>query len=358
MATKMRKQAPPVFVPPSPDLDLFPNDSLEQQLATDVQTVNAIEQELTGLVGAEHRAARWLQMIARILQQNIGSAKAHRVYPLPNLSAKHIQQDRKETLEHSQAHTEEAKATLQWYKENPKERRKELPPWLKSRAEALFDLQVLLWRSTPEGHLATAIAELEGLRKAVKENDNSIGSPLQERHEACVAFTELMKEFLKSDDPANKNRLMNKMRAIADEEIAVLEHMRQEISPAKESRRMPQQSQIAGSPLKGQWRIVSMTQWDMDYIDAEVPGFFEFEAKGKGRFQFGYVKGDLDGKFGIRDRKQAIEFSWEGTDEMDPAQGRGWAVLDGDELHGMIFFHGGEDSEFVARKKGGKKAKK
>jgi hypothetical protein len=25
---------------------------------------------------------------------------------------------------------------------------------------------------------------------------------------------------------------------------------------------------------------------------------------------------------------------------MDPAQGRGWAVVQGDELHGMIFFHG------------------
>ena len=36
---------------------------------------------------------------------------------------------------------------------------------------------------------------------------------------------------------------------------------------------------------------------------------------------------------------------------MDPAQGRGWAGLKGDELHGMIFFHGGDDSEFVAKKK-------
>jgi hypothetical protein len=35
---------------------------------------------------------------------------------------------------------------------------------------------------------------------------------------------------------------------------------------------------------------------------------------------------------------------------MDPAQGRGWAVVKGEELHGMIFFHGGDDSEFVARR--------
>jgi hypothetical protein len=38
---------------------------------------------------------------------------------------------------------------------------------------------------------------------------------------------------------------------------------------------------------------------------------------------------------------------------MDPAQGRGWAVMKGEELHGMIFLHGGDDSEFVATKKDG-----
>jgi hypothetical protein len=37
---------------------------------------------------------------------------------------------------------------------------------------------------------------------------------------------------------------------------------------------------------------------------------------------------------------------------MDLAQGRGWAIVKDDELHGMIFFHGGDDSEFAAKKKG------
>jgi hypothetical protein len=35
---------------------------------------------------------------------------------------------------------------------------------------------------------------------------------------------------------------------------------------------------------------------------------------------------------------------------MDPAQGRGWAVLEGDELHGMVFFHQGDASDFVAER--------
>jgi hypothetical protein len=43
---------------------------------------------------------------------------------------------------------------------------------------------------------------------------------------------------------------------------------------------------------------------------------------------------------------------------MDAAQGRGWAVLRGEEFHGMIFFHGGDDSEFVAKRVKGKKTTK
>ena len=51
-----------------------------------------------------------------------------------------------------------------------------------------------------------------------------------------------------------------------------------------------------------------------------------------------------------RDGESAVEWTWEGNDEMDPAHGRGWAVVQGDELHGMIVFHGGDNSEFVARR--------
>jgi hypothetical protein len=47
--------------------------------------------------------------------------------------------------------------------------------------------------------------------------------------------------------------------------------------------------------------------------------------------------------------------TWDGNDEPDPAQGRGWAVVTDDELHGIIFFHGGDGSEFVAKKKKSKR---
>ena len=103
------------------------------------------------------------------------------------------------------------------------------------------------------------------------------------------------------------------------------------------------------STFTGRWRIVSMSAWDKDFIDEEEEGYFEFGALGGGEFHFGFVHGNLDGKPTIRDGEPAVEWTWDGNDEMDSAQGRGWAVVRGDELHGMIFFHGGDDSEFVAR---------
>ena len=104
------------------------------------------------------------------------------------------------------------------------------------------------------------------------------------------------------------------------------------------------------SPFEGRWRIVSMSAWDQEYIDEEEEGFFEFEEKGGNEFHFGNVQGHMDCRQTTRDGEPAIEWSWDGNAEMDAAQGRGWAVLRGDELHGMIFFHCGDDSEFLAKR--------
>ena len=100
-----------------------------------------------------------------------------------------------------------------------------------------------------------------------------------------------------------------------------------------------------------------MEQWDQEYIDEEEEGYFEFFDKGGGEFHFGYVQGSMDCRPTTRDGEPAVEWTWEGNDEMDPAQGRGWAVLKGDELHGMIFFQQGDDSEFVAKRAEGPKRK-
>jgi hypothetical protein len=108
----------------------------------------------------------------------------------------------------------------------------------------------------------------------------------------------------------------------------------------------------ARSVFTGTWHIVSMSAWDDDYVNEVVQAFIKFERSEFGSFQFGYVVGSTDPRETTRDGKPAVEFSWEGGDESDgsPFSGRGWAVLEGEELKGMIFIHGGDDSEFVAKR--------
>jgi hypothetical protein len=110
--------------------------------------------------------------------------------------------------------------------------------------------------------------------------------------------------------------------------------------------------------IVGRWLIESMDQWDRDFIDAEVRGYFEFDKRGSGHFQFGYVQGQIDYRLAERDGKPAIELSWDGNDEMDPAQGHGWLVLDDDELKGMFYIHLGDESGIVLKRKPEKKPKK
>ena len=104
------------------------------------------------------------------------------------------------------------------------------------------------------------------------------------------------------------------------------------------------------NPFLGRWRIVSMEQWDQKYVDEEEEGYFEFTGKVWGEFHFSNVHGQMDCQMTARDGVPAVEWTWEGNDEMDAAHGRGWAMVKGDELHGTIFFHGGDESGFVAKK--------
>ncbi len=94
-----------------------------------------------------------------------------------------------------------------------------------------------------------------------------------------------------------------------------------------------------------------MSAWDEEYINEEEEGYFEFDDNSGGQFHFGYVHGQMECRLTTREAEPAVGWTWDGNDAMDPAQGRGWAVVKGDELHGMIFFHsGGDDSEFVAKR--------
>lgn len=108
---------------------------------------------------------------------------------------------------------------------------------------------------------------------------------------------------------------------------------------------------MTNNSFYGYWRIIEMELWDQDFIDAEVSGYVKFDDEDMGEFQFGYVYGFIDCRFSMKDKKDFVEFSWEGNDEMDPASGRGFATIEDNALKGRLFFHQGDDSEFKAIKK-------
>ena len=104
-------------------------------------------------------------------------------------------------------------------------------------------------------------------------------------------------------------------------------------------------------PFVGKWRIVEMELWDRDYIDLDGPGYFHFDDEGGGELSFGAVLGWMDCRIDASSPAPRIEFSWEGRSENDPACGRGWASIQNCELRGRLFFHMGDESSFIAKKR-------
>ncbi len=75
--------------------------------------------------------------------------------------------------------------------------------------------------------------------------------------------------------------------------------------------------------LPGTCRTTEMSEYEQDFVDAEVEAYIRIDAEGRGEFQFGYVCGSMTIEFTTRRGKPAAAWSWEGTDEMDAASGRG-----------------------------------
>ena len=101
--------------------------------------------------------------------------------------------------------------------------------------------------------------------------------------------------------------------------------------------------------LIGRWRIVEIDLWDREALDLVEPAYFELDDSGRGCFGFIAVEGDLDYRYAEVDGYPRVDFTWEGTDECDARSGRGWAQVEPDgTLRGHIFFHGGDDSGFLA----------
>src|SRR5688572_2709332 len=93
--------------------------------------------------------------------------------------------------------------------------------------------------------------------------------------------------------------------------------------------------------LVGRWRIVETESWEVDDLDLLDPAHLTLEARGRGRLGL-----------------LAIEFSFEGSDEGHRISGRGWAVLDGEQLRGRLLFHQGDDSGFTASRSPGRSTRR
>ena len=92
--------------------------------------------------------------------------------------------------------------------------------------------------------------------------------------------------------------------------------------------------------LRGRWRIVETPDYDMG-----EPAYILF-CKTGGEFALGCLTGSIHGACD----HDAIEFSWEGNDEMQQAGGDGWAELQEDgSLEGEISLHNGDDIQFIAQ---------
>ena len=94
--------------------------------------------------------------------------------------------------------------------------------------------------------------------------------------------------------------------------------------------------------IRGKWRVVETPGYDM----AVVGAYIQFDEDG-GEFAFDCLTGSIhaacDG--------DAVEFIWQGNDEMELANGSGWAELQDDgSLEGEICLLNGDDVPFIARR--------
>ena len=98
--------------------------------------------------------------------------------------------------------------------------------------------------------------------------------------------------------------------------------------------------------LQGKWRIIEMPDYESGFPDMVEPAYIFFDGQGGGEFAFGCVTGGI---YGAGDT-DLVEFTWNGNDEMDEANGDGWAHLQPNgSIKGEISFHGGDEASFTAR---------
>jgi hypothetical protein len=94
--------------------------------------------------------------------------------------------------------------------------------------------------------------------------------------------------------------------------------------------------------VRGKWRVVETPEYDM-----AGPGSYILFAEDGGEFALDCLTGSIHG----RCDGDAVAFTWDGSDEMEPTRGHGWAeMLNDRSLEGEICLEGGDDIHFIARR--------
>ncbi len=92
--------------------------------------------------------------------------------------------------------------------------------------------------------------------------------------------------------------------------------------------------------VRGKWRVVETPDYDM-----AGPASYILFAEDRAEFALDCLTGSIHGPC----EGNAVEFTWDGSDEMEPASGHGWAeLLDNGALEGEICIEGGDDIPFLA----------
>ena len=110
---------------------------------------------------------------------------------------------------------------------------------------------------------------------------------------------------------------------------------------------------MASKDILGAWNITWMEMWDEDYFNEDGQAFIKINKNNSGKFKFGYVNAEIDGRIVTLSDGKKLEFTFDGNDEMDTCQGRGWIKLKEDDssiIDGEFFFHMCDSSKFLAKR--------
>jgi hypothetical protein len=97
----------------------------------------------------------------------------------------------------------------------------------------------------------------------------------------------------------------------------------------------------------GVWRITELKEYDADYVDLCGPAKVKISTRGTGQINFGAIEAEIDCKMDELDER-VLRLSFEGEDEGDHFIGRGYCLVEGDDMTGRLFRHFGDQFSFRA----------